>query len=70
MLEGEGYELIVATNGDDAATLARERSGSIDLLLTDVVMPRMDGFASVPTQRPVSFFSQATPKNQARSAPV
>ena len=45
MLEGAGYELIVATNGDDAVALARERSGPIDLLLTDVVMPRMDGFA-------------------------
>lgn len=44
MLEGEGYELIVATNGDDAAAQARERSAPIDLLLTDVVMPRMDGF--------------------------
>ena len=45
MLEGAGYELIVATNGDDAVALARERSGPIDLLLTDVLMPRMDGFA-------------------------
>jgi len=45
MLEGADYELIVATNGDDAVALARERSGLIDLLLTDVVMPRMDGFA-------------------------
>jgi len=43
MLEGEGYELIVATNGDDAAVLARERSAPIDLLLTDVVMPETSG---------------------------
>jgi CheY-like chemotaxis protein len=44
MLEGAGYDLLVAPNGDTALTLARERPGAIDLLLTDVVMPRMNGF--------------------------
>jgi two-component system cell cycle sensor histidine kinase/response regulator CckA len=44
MLEGAGYDLIVAKNGDEALALANEHTGAIDLLVTDVVMPRMNGF--------------------------
>ena len=44
MLEGAGYELLEARNGDEALTMADRHNGAIDLLLTDVVMPRMNGF--------------------------
>jgi two-component system cell cycle sensor histidine kinase/response regulator CckA len=44
VLEGEGYEMLEAGNGDEALALAAGHSGQIDLLLTDAVMPRMDGF--------------------------
>lgn len=44
MLQGAGYDLLVAPNGEVALTMAGERAGTIDLLLTDVVMPRMNGF--------------------------
>ena len=44
MLEGQGYQLLVACNGHEALGLAADHSGPIDLLVTDVVMPRMDGF--------------------------
>jgi signal transduction histidine kinase len=42
-LEERGYEVLLASNGEDALVLTRERKGPIDLLLTDVVMPRIGG---------------------------
>ncbi len=44
MLERAGYELIVAENGDEALALANDHTGPIDLLVTDVTMPGMNGF--------------------------
>jgi PAS domain S-box-containing protein len=38
-----GYEVLVAESGDDALALAREHTGPIHLLLSDVVMPGMNG---------------------------
>ncbi len=43
-LEGHRYQLIEAANGDEACHLAACHHGPIDLLVTDVVMPFMDGF--------------------------
>jgi len=42
LLSTEGYEVVCAANGREA--LARVHSGSIDLALLDVVMPRPTGF--------------------------
>ena len=43
MLERQGYVVIVAESPGDAVNLAHEQSGTIDLLMTDVVMPEMNG---------------------------
>lgn len=43
MLRRTGYTVLTASTPDEAIRLTREHSGRIDLLLTDVVMPRMNG---------------------------
>ena len=44
VLQDQGYQLLEACNGRQALSLAEDHRGPIDLLVTDVVMPRMDGF--------------------------
>jgi PAS domain S-box-containing protein len=43
VLEGRGYKVLEAGNGEDAANLAKRHRGDIQLLLTDMIMPRMNG---------------------------
>ncbi len=43
MLENLGYEALAASTPGEALALAREYPGEIHLLLTDVVMPEMNG---------------------------
>jgi PAS domain S-box-containing protein len=42
-LSRHGYNMLVASNGEDALAVAAQHLGEIDLLLTDVVMPKMEG---------------------------
>ncbi len=42
-LQDLGYEMLAAADGASALELLDGRGGGVDLLLTDVVMPRMDG---------------------------
>ena len=43
LLNHEGYQVLSAADGAEALALAREYQGTIDLLLTDITMPRMNG---------------------------
>ncbi len=43
MLESLGYHVLTAATPGEAVALAREHGGDIDLLITDVIMPEMDG---------------------------
>jgi PAS domain S-box-containing protein len=43
MLTRQGYTVVAAGTPNEAIRLAREYQGSIHLLMTDVVMPEMDG---------------------------
>ncbi len=43
VLQGAGYSVLETRDGEEALSLARERKTPIHLLLTDMVMPRMNG---------------------------
>jgi two-component system, cell cycle sensor histidine kinase and response regulator CckA len=42
-LKGHGYQILEASNGDEAVGVAAQHKGAIHLLLTDVIMPGMNG---------------------------
>ena len=42
-LESEGYEVLEAQNGNEALEIAKHYTGSIDVLVTDVIMPQLRG---------------------------
>lgn len=49
MLEDMGYTVLGASSPGDAVRLIRECSGKVDLLITDVIMPEMNGKELVST---------------------
>ena len=42
-LRMRGYNVLEASGGEEALEIVKEQAGSIDLIITDVVMPNMDG---------------------------
>ncbi|MFZ5720861.1 MAG: cell cycle histidine kinase CckA [Pseudomonadota bacterium] len=43
LLRARGYEVIEAASGEEALEIAEEHAGQIDLMISDVVMPGMQG---------------------------
>lgn len=43
LLETSGYQVLAAKSGVEAIEICRTHAGNIDLMLTDVVMPHMNG---------------------------
>ena len=43
LLRARGYEVIEAGDGEEALLLAEEHAGKIDLMISDVIMPGLDG---------------------------
>ena len=49
LLISKGYEVIEASNAEEALAVSRDYGGTIDLLLTDVIMPGIDGVSLADT---------------------
>lgn len=43
MLTGKGYSVIIATDGDEAVSLYRQYQNKIDLVFTDIGLPKLSG---------------------------
>ena len=43
VLKTSGYQVLTAASGREALTLSERHAGTIDLLITDVIMPEMNG---------------------------
>ena len=76
LLRDEGYRVVAAATGADAERLWSEGKGTIDVVLTDAVMPRMSGpelverLRSANPQVKVVFMSGHTPETVLRHGVV
>ena len=52
LLRQRGYEVIEAADGEEALILAEEHAGEIDMLISDVIMPGLDGPSLLKKARP------------------
>ncbi|WP_292070255.1 cell cycle histidine kinase CckA [Brevundimonas sp. UBA7534] len=52
LLRQRGYEVIEAADGEEALLLAEEHAGQIDMLISDVIMPGLDGPSLLKKARP------------------
>jgi two-component system, cell cycle sensor histidine kinase and response regulator CckA len=52
LLRARGYEVIEASDGEEALELAQAHAGEIDLLISDVIMPGLDGPTLLKKARP------------------
>jgi two-component system cell cycle sensor histidine kinase/response regulator CckA len=52
LLRARGYEVIEAADGEEALALAEKHAGGIDLMISDVIMPGIDGPTLLRRARP------------------
>jgi two-component system cell cycle sensor histidine kinase/response regulator CckA len=52
LLRARGYEVLEAADGEAALEMAKAHAGAIDLMISDVVMPGLDGPALLAAARP------------------
>ena len=52
LLRARGYEVIEAADGEEALVIAEENAGQIDLMISDVIMPGLDGPHLLKAARP------------------
>ena len=50
-LKAKGYQVIVACDGMDALEKMSSMSGQVDLIITDLNMPNLDGYGLIETVR-------------------
>ena len=53
ILEADGYKVLLAADGNEATSVFAEHSSEIDLVLTDMVMPEVDGISAVDAIRKI-----------------
>jgi len=52
LLRSRGYDVVEAADGEDALDICKAEAGRIDLMISDVIMPGMDGPALLRAARP------------------
>jgi two-component system cell cycle sensor histidine kinase/response regulator CckA len=52
LLRARGYDVIEACDGEEALAIAEANAGELDLMISDVIMPGMDGPALLKAARP------------------
>ena len=55
-LEGVGFEVISASDGEEAMTVANESETEFDLIVTDINMPNMNGIELITNLRKIKKF--------------
>ena len=76
ILERAGYTVLAAANGEEALKIARAHTGRIDLLVTDMMMPSMNGLQLAERLRevrpgiPTLFLSGYTDSTVVRQGPL
>jgi len=52
-LNEEGFEVLLAADGEEALKLYRESEGNVSVVVSDIVMPRMDGLTAALEMRKI-----------------